>query len=389
MTDRKLIVLTATGQSEMPAGDKLLTSIMPLLTSQYEAALNAWQAGSVDAMFQASVKANEGDPTMIAWRTTFAPAGGTFETLVSAWMQLASASGASATPQAKLRPRLPLCAPAPRHKPSRMTMTLRRLIAPLVAGVLMLLAALVGPARAATTMTNASSFGLCTVGALTKQPCGQIGTNWQQLMLPTGDASSATISSATVPNVPSTLAGIIASLGTWTSGGAFQLGAASLPAFTGDCTTSVGAAALTCTAFGRLAANNTWANVNKFNGGFTYAWFNSSTYPSVGGIGVAMSSNFSGGYAETNFWNTWPTAGMSFEFEQMTGAGVATKLLRIPITGGVTLPKLSVAPSTASGTGWANVFFLAGTTSGSGKICYQAGTTTAVTCGTDNIGGGF
>jgi hypothetical protein len=94
MTERKPIVLTPAGRSEMPAGDTFPVSILPLRTSLYKLAINATYPGGVDAMFQSGViVGNEGGSTMIVWREPFSIVGGLFDGLVSQWLQLPVISG--------------------------------------------------------------------------------------------------------------------------------------------------------------------------------------------------------------------------------------------------------------------------------------------------------
>ena len=55
---------------------------------------------------------------------------------------------------------------------------------------------------------------------------------------------------------------------------------------------------------------------------------------------------------------------------------------------GMTIPKLSAAPTTAPGTGRVRLFAIAGTTSGTCKLMVQAGTSATASTVTDNIGSG-
>lgn len=69
--------------------------------------------------------------------------------------------------------------------------------------------------------------------------------------------------------------------------------------------------------------------------GITYIYPNlPATYPATNHVGVAITSNFSNGRAETDFFNTWTTASTSsFLWYQMTGAGAASQLMALSPAG--------------------------------------------------------
>ena len=91
MTDRKPIVITATGGSaEMPTGDTLPVGILPLRTNYYQAAINAAFPNGVDAIYGSVVDGKPGHATTIAFYAPDAPPGGPFDNLVSQWLQLAT-----------------------------------------------------------------------------------------------------------------------------------------------------------------------------------------------------------------------------------------------------------------------------------------------------------
>lgn len=92
---------------------------------------------------------------------------------------------------------------------------------------------------------------------------------------------------------------------------------------------------------GLLYQNSVW------NGTFFRATYNSSSVPGAG-AGWASSWNFSGGSAETVFWNTDSSATSSFDFRQVTGTGTSSRLLSLALTGSGLSTPLAVTSTSAS-----------------------------------------
>jgi hypothetical protein len=71
---------------------------------------------------------------------------------------------------------------------------------------------------------------------------------------------------------------------------------------------------------------------------------NTQAYPAANpAIGGAITGNFSGGAAETNFWNLYTGANESFDFNQLTGASSRKELMTLLANGNVGIGKTSPA----------------------------------------------
>ena len=79
----------------------------------------------------------------------------------------------------------------------------------------------------------------------------------------------------------------------------------------------------------------TFSNGATVNGPLIVGWNIGGAYPVSGGYGI-LSWNFSSGSGETNFWNGYTPANVSFTWLQKTGTSAATNLMQLSPTGFLT-----------------------------------------------------
>lgn len=74
----------------------IVNNLLPLRSVSLKRAMNAWQAGSVQAMYESGViDIAEGSDTSLTWHDPFAPLGGPLDALVLQWLQLPAGANLS------------------------------------------------------------------------------------------------------------------------------------------------------------------------------------------------------------------------------------------------------------------------------------------------------